>query len=76
MTRHSQISPSAEAPNGRFLCMRDVVADTGLSEPTINRMHRRGDFPAKVQLSPGRTGWWESEYLAWKADRARARPKN
>jgi prophage regulatory protein len=65
------IAPAAGAPSGRFLSMKDVVDDSGLSKPTINRMHRRGEFPAKVTLSPGRKGWWESEYLAWKTLRER-----
>lgn len=58
-------------PHGRFLRIRDVVAETNLSESTINRLHRRGEFPRKIQLSPGCTGWWESEFQAWKANRAR-----
>lgn len=71
----SPIKPAAEQPHGRFLRMKDIVADSGLSQPTINRMHRRGDFPPKVALGPNSTGWWESEYLAWKASRARAGPR-
>jgi len=76
MSTHTPIAPAAEEPRGRFLSIRDVASDTGLSQPTINRLHRRGEFPPKVQLSPGRTGWWESEFLAWKASRARAGSRN
>lgn len=56
---------------GRFLRMRDLVGELKLSESTINRLHRRGEFPAKVQLSPNCTGWWESEVEAWKDARTR-----
>lgn len=66
---HAPIEAAADAPRGRFLSMADVVADSSLSKPTINRMHRRGDFPPKRQLSGNRIGWWESEYEAWKATR-------
>ncbi|WP_367305035.1 helix-turn-helix transcriptional regulator [Sphingomonas tagetis] len=52
--------------------MKDIVADSSLSKPTINRMHRRGEFPPKRKLSGNRIGWWESDYEAWKLTRARA----
>ncbi|OAN64021.1 hypothetical protein A7X12_18030 [Sphingomonas sp. TDK1] len=58
-------------PKGRFLRMRDLVAELKLSESTINRLHRRGEFPAKIQLSPNCTGWWECEVEAWKESRTR-----
>lgn len=66
------IAPPAPAPQGRFLSMKDVVEDSSLSQATINRLHRRGQFPRKRKLSANRVGWWESDYLAWKADRDRA----
>lgn len=56
---------------GRFLRMSQVVAELKLSQATINRLHRRGEFPPKVQISPGATGWWESDVEAWKAARPR-----
>lgn len=61
----------ASKPMGRFLRMRDLVAELKLSESTINRLHRRGEFPSKVQLSPNCTGWWECEVEAWKESRTR-----
>ena len=61
----------AQQPRGRFLRMPDVVAHVRLSAPTINRLHRKGEFPRKVRISPGAVGWWESEIEAWKADRER-----
>lgn len=57
------------ARGGRFLRMPDVVASVGLSQATINRLHRRGDFPPKVQISPRCTGWSEADIATWKAQR-------
>lgn len=62
---------NATARRGRFLRMPDVVTSIGLSSATINRLHRRGEFPAKVRISANATGWWEAEVEAWKADRER-----
>lgn len=61
-------------PRGRFLRIDDVAATIGLSRATINRLHRAGNFPAKVRISANGTGWWESEIEAWKATRARVSP--
>lgn len=61
----------AREPRGRFLRIKDVAADIGLSQATINRLHRNGDFPRKVRLGGNSIGWWESEIRAWKASRAR-----
>lgn len=54
---------------GRFLRMKDVVAEIGISQATINRLHRRGEFPPKVQISARCTGWREPDIIAWKAQR-------
>lgn len=62
-------SPTERQQKGRFLRMPDVVAATGLSIATINRMHRRNEFPAKRQLSERCVGWWEQDIAAWKASR-------
>ena len=61
--------PGSMARRGRFLRMPDVVATTGISSATINRLHRRGEFPPKVRISANATGWWEGEVDAWKAAR-------
>lgn len=71
MTSFASRDQHSSAPKGRFLRMRDLVDELGLSESTINRLHRRGDFPAKVQLSPNCTGWWANEVEEWKAERSR-----
>jgi prophage regulatory protein len=45
----------------------------GLSEATILRMRRRGQFPQPIRLSPGRVGWRERDIVAWLDARAEAR---
>ena len=49
----------------RFLCKPEVLAISGLSHVTQWRMEKRGEFPKRRQISPGRVGWLESEILAW-----------
>lgn len=62
-------SPVADQ-SGRFLSMEDVVGEIKLGQATINRLHRRGEFPRKRQLSDRCVGWFESEISAWKAARS------
>jgi prophage regulatory protein len=38
---------------------------TSLSRTTRWRMERRGEFPKRVRLSPGRVGWRQAEIEAW-----------
>lgn len=57
---------------GRLLRMPDVVADVKLSAPTINRLHRRDEFPPKVRISPNAVAWWEGQIEHWKRARPRA----
>jgi predicted DNA-binding transcriptional regulator AlpA len=54
---------------GRLLRIRDVAADLGVSERTINRLHSAGKFPPKVQISTNTTGWREADIERWKAER-------
>jgi prophage regulatory protein len=42
---------------------------TGLSETTIWRLERAGDFPARRQLSNNAVGWLRSEVEAWMVSR-------
>jgi prophage regulatory protein len=54
---------------GRFVRMKEAVHLTGLSQATINRLHRAGKFPPKRQLTQGCTGWRERDIQAWAAER-------
>lgn len=53
----------------RILFWPQVKGIARLSRTTVWRMQRSGDFPAAVQVSRGRVGWWESELTAWKLAR-------
>jgi len=78
-------NPPAAAPKGRFLRMEDLAVgksrpgrppmrgELGLSQATINRLHREGQFPPKHRLSKRCVGWWESDIEAWKASREKVR---
>jgi nucleoside-diphosphate-sugar epimerase len=45
--------------SGRLAPHRGSPRLTGLSEPTLWRLRRRGDLPEPVRLSPGRCAWPE-----------------
>lgn len=49
----------------RILPWSQVKVICGLSRTTVWRMQKTGDFPACVQVSRNRVGWWQSEILAW-----------
>ena len=50
-----------------ILRVRDVATRIGLSRATIYRMENKGQFPRRLQLSPGAVGWRESEVRSWLA---------
>jgi prophage regulatory protein len=43
----------------------EVVKLTGMGATTIWRMEKKGEFPARKQLSIGRVAWLTSEVQAW-----------
>ena len=49
----------------RFLRMRDVMAVTGLSRPSVYRFIKKGDFPQPVKLGELTSAWIESEIQEW-----------
>lgn len=53
----------------RILPWSQVKVISGLSRTTVWRLQKTGDFPASVQVSPNRMGWWQSELLEWKRSR-------
>lgn len=60
-------------PDGpRLLSGPQVQAKTSLSRCTIWRLVWRGEFPAPVQLSPGRKAWSAAAVDAWIAARLAA----
>lgn len=54
----------------------EVRRRTGLSDTTIWRLERAGDFPSRVRLTDaGAVGWVEAEIDRWVAARIRAAGK-
>src|SRR2546426_3557030 len=53
---------------------RQVRELTNLSRTTRWRMERRGEFPKRVRLSPGRVGWRQDEIRDWIDSRTSAMP--
>jgi prophage regulatory protein len=49
----------------RLLKIRDVVARTSLSRPTIYRLIERGEFPRNRKISPQRVAWPADAVDAW-----------
>jgi len=41
----------------------------GLSDPTVWRKEKRGEFPKRLRLGAGAVGWLESEVNAWLEER-------
>lgn len=54
--------------NARAMLKRSdgsLQAFTGMGYTTIFKLERKGEFPARRKLSPGRVGWLTSEVQAW-----------
>lgn len=54
-----------------ILSAGDVQLLSGLSRVSIWRMERLGQFPARIQVSTNRVGWYGSEILEWINSRPR-----
>ncbi|AQR60616.1 hypothetical protein BZG35_02350 [Brevundimonas sp. LM2] len=61
--------PPFDELEDRILPWSQVKVICGLSRTTVWRMQKTGDFPACVQVSQNRVGWWQSELLAWRRAR-------
>lgn len=61
--------PPFDELEDRILPWSQVKIICGLSRTTVWRLQKSGDFPACVQVSLNRVGWWQSELLAWKRAR-------
>lgn len=49
----------------RYIRKPEAAAITGLSEVTLWRLEKKGDFPKRRQLTPHSVGYLLSEVLAW-----------
>jgi prophage regulatory protein len=48
-----------------------VIATTGLSRATIDRMRKSGEFPEPIKLSARRVAWTRASVSEWIASRQR-----
>ena len=51
--------------NRPFLTIKEVSNLLGISISTINRLIKKGDFPSKIKLSPGRKVFMKKEIEVW-----------
>lgn len=51
--------------NDSLLRKKDVERETGLSESTLWRLEKKGEFPPRVRISANTVGWWKSDINAW-----------
>jgi prophage regulatory protein len=56
---------SVTSVNSMLLKRKDVIELVGLCYTTIYNMEKRGEFPKRRQLSPGRVAWVRSEVEEW-----------
>ena len=48
-----------------FLTIKEVSNLLGISVSTINRLVKKGDFPSKIKLSPGRKVFMKYQINEW-----------
>ena len=51
--------------NRPFMTIKEVSELLGISISTINRLVKRGEFPPKRQISPGRMGFIKYQIQEW-----------
>ena len=51
--------------NRPFLNIQEVSELIGISISTINRLVKKGDFPLKVKISPGRKVFMKYQIQEW-----------
>ena len=51
--------------NRPFLTIKEVSNLLGISISTINRLIKKGNFPPKIKLSPGRKVFMKKEIEVW-----------
>ncbi|CAN0454663.1 unnamed protein product [Phaeothamnion confervicola] len=55
----------------RILTTKEVCALLRYSRTHLTRMENQGKFISRVQIGPGRVGYYEHEVRAWLASRPR-----
>ena len=51
--------------NRPFLTIKEASNLLGISVSTINRLVKKGDFPSKIKLSPGRKVFMKYQIDEW-----------
>ena len=51
--------------NRPFLTIKEASNLLGISVSTINRLVKKGDFPSKIKLSPGRKVFMKYQINEW-----------
>lgn len=58
--------PTTRSSNpDRIVRIKEVLVLTGLSRTTLWRLEKKGQFPARLPLSPGSVGWRMHEVEEW-----------
>lgn len=71
-SKEKEVKPPRPVAVDRLVGEAECKRLTDLSRVTRWRMMRRGEFPAKVVLSPGRRAWRLSAIVEWMAEREAA----
>jgi prophage regulatory protein len=58
-------------PKKKFLLLPDLPKLVGVSQTTIQRLVKRGEFPAPLRLSARRVAWPTTTVADWLDQRAR-----
>jgi prophage regulatory protein len=56
----------------KLLRLPDVQKQTDLSEATLRRLRKAGEFPEPLRLSPRRIAWEATAIMAWLESRTGA----
>ncbi len=51
--------------NRPFLNIKEVSELLGISVSTVNRLIKKGDFPPKIKLTPGRMVFMRDQIYKW-----------
>jgi prophage regulatory protein len=49
----------------RIIRKKELLAMVGLSDATVWRKEKKGDFPIRLKLGGNSCGWLESEVYGW-----------
>ncbi len=66
------VSVLAGAPDFQVLTKPQFLAVANISEDTLNRLHKEGRGPERVQLSPRRVGYTVGAIREWLKSRTEA----